>query len=510
MAGRIKRTWQLGMLAKDMVRAHVRHKGRSGVQARVQVAERMARMHGIPQKVGQILALMDLTNPESAYASLTEGAESLPAREAFTVIGQYLDRDPGDCFQHIEKRGIAASLAQVHRAVLRDGRVVAVKFQYPRVADDIAVDLKTLGWLLTPVGSLQRGGFDFDAYQREVAGMLHQELDYRHEAASLTRFRNLARDFDGLLVPEVIPELSGERILTMTWIDGQPFSAVTSWPTSQREDVARLLIRLFLVGCLRWHCLHADPHPGNYRFQSDHGKVMVGLLDFGCVHELGTEEAAALEGFLHLARADSLPSAQEVLSRYAALGFRADMLAPMAHLLPALTGVLLEPFRAPQPYSVENWRLSERVAATLGPLRWNFRVAGPASLIYFIRAFQGLIRYVQALRVAVDWRAILDEVLTQSSSSVPQSVAEDADPAPAAAHLRLRVRESGQTRVELTFPARAAEDLANLVPPEIEEKLAARAIDVACIARESKARGFAPEELFVFNEAGKEVRVWLE
>lgn len=508
MSARLKRTWQLGMLAKDVARTRWQH---DIVEARLRLAQRMQQLRGIPQKIGQILAVMELSNPQPSYAALTEGEATLPHSEVVSLIGKHLGQNVDRCFRALEPNGIAASLAQVHRAILHDGRDVAVKIQYPDIADDVDFDLRALGWLTAPVGGLRRGGFDLEAYQREVGTMIHQELDYRQEARTMARFSSWAREHDGLAVPEVIPELSGERILTMTWIDGERFSAVCGWPEAQREEVAHRLVRLFLTGCLRWHCLHADPHPGNYRFRTDGKNVTIGLLDFGCVHNLDEATVQALRTLLDTARAGRMPALQESLSQFAALGFQAAMLVPMAHLLPALTEVLLEPFRISRPFAVANWKLGERVAEVLGPFRWNFRMAGPVSLIYFIRAFQGLIQHVQALKVAVNWRAILDEVADGSTPTIPRAPQPIKEACPAkSTHLRLRVREGNQTRVELTFIAHLAESLPELVPPEIEERLIARTIDVARIARESAAGGFEPGELFVLHEAGKEVRVWLE
>ena len=100
-------------------------------------------------------------------------------------------------------QGVAASLGQVHRAVLRDGRPAAVKIQYTDSAANVDADLGALDWLSLPFGGLG-GGFDLSAYRREVGGMLRQELDYRREAESLRRFGALAAGCEAVVVPEVM------------------------------------------------------------------------------------------------------------------------------------------------------------------------------------------------------------------------------------------------------------------------------------------------------------------
>ena len=203
-----------------------------------------------------------------------------------------------------------------------------------------------------------------------------------------------------------------------------------------------------------------------------------------------------------------------VLADYLSLGFNPDLLEPMAHLLPALNQVVFEPFVTEGPFSLSDWRLSERVESLLGPFRWNFRFAGPAGLIFVVRAYLGLIRYMQALRVDLDW----SEVWRSSVGPGRHAGRPELAGKPAAAggrevlsrHLRVAVWEAGQVRVDLTFKAVLAESLPDLIPDELGEKLRARGLDVQRIADQAARRRFAPGELFRLTEESKLVRVWLE
>jgi predicted unusual protein kinase regulating ubiquinone biosynthesis (AarF/ABC1/UbiB family) len=503
-----KRLWRLGHLAGDLAVVRLRGNGKGGDDARRRLVERLGSLHGLPQKIGQLMSLAGPGGP-SAFAALTESPSALAPEVAFSLLEAALGCPLSDCFHSIDATGIAASLGQVHKAVLRDGRTVAVKIRYPDSAANAQADLGALDWLALPFGGL-RGGFDLGAYQRELGGMLVQELDYRREAENLRRFGSHAQGWEAVAVPEVIDELSSEDVLTMTWLDGEHFDAVRAWPEHDRRQAAIGLLHLFLRSAFAWRILHADPHPGNYRFLKGGAGVRVGLLDFGSVAPISEDQARTL---VRLVQQSSTASIADVLADYLALGFNSGLLDPMAHLLPALSRVLFEPFVTDGPFDVTAWRLGERVEHLLGPFRWNFRFAGPAGLIFVVRAYVGLVRYMQALGVDVDWSAVWRESVGQ--------VREDAGPAAAldppaqsadvlSRHLRVAVWEAGEARVNLTFRAVLAASLPDLIPSELGDKLLARGIDVQRLADEAVLCQFAPGELFQLTEASKLVKVWLE
>lgn len=180
----------------------------------------------------------------------------------------------------------AASIGQVHHAILRDGRRVAVKIQYPGVAQAIREDLANTE-LLTTFFRFMTSALgmkpDFRSVAREAAARISEEVDYRHEAAMITMFSDLYRGHPFIRVPDVIAEVSSDRVLTMTYLDGM------DWPQAQQADQdlknvwAEVIVR-FSQGSFRHaNLMHADPHPGNYRFGDD---GTVGFLDFGCVKVL--------------------------------------------------------------------------------------------------------------------------------------------------------------------------------------------------------------------------------
>ena len=441
-------------------------------------------MHGLPQKIGQLLAFAGPAGP-SPFVPSAESQSALPFYTVLDLLEASLGRPWTDCFESIESRGIAASLGQVHRAVLCDGRQAAVKVQYPDSAANVESDLGTLSWLTLPFGGL-RGGFDRTAYHDQIGGMLRQELDYRREAQALRQFGAIAEASEFVVVPELIDELCTNRVLTMTWLEGEAFDTVRAWPEDDRRQAAVALLRLFLTSGFVWRFLHADPHPGNYLFRREGNRVQIGLLDFGCVLRLSEDRVRSL---IRLVKGATSSCVDQVLADYLALGFDPDLLEPMAHLLPALNRVVFEPFVTKAPFSLSAWRLSERVEELLGSFRWNFRFAGPADLIFVVRAYLGLLRYLHALAVDVDWSEVWRSSIGPGrDAAVPGTgktlAAESREVL--SRHLRVAVYEAGEVRVDLTFKAVLAESLPELIPDELGEKLRARGVDV------QRHRGRAP------------------
>ncbi|MEZ5291499.1 MAG: AarF/UbiB family protein [Vicinamibacterales bacterium] len=469
-------------------------------------------MHGLPQKIGQILSLADLDDA-SPYALLPEQGTAAPASDSFTWIEDALGRPIASVFASLDPHGAAASLGQVHAGTLLDGRTVAVKIQYPDVADSVDADLAALGMLAAPLSGA-RGGFDLASYRGELRTHLLAELDYVREAATLSRFAQRASAIPGLATPVPVDGLCTPRLLTMTWVDGDSVAVTDTWPAPARAEAALALVRFFLHGCFHWHEVHADPHAGNLRFALADGRPRTGVVDFGCVKTLDPAAAATLR---RLAEDGHALSADEALEAYLGLGFDARLVTPMAARLPAVTRVLFEPFHTDGPYDPEGWRLSARLAEVLGDDRWTFRVAGPASLLFLIRAFHGVVAYATRLGAGFSWRrALLDTPRhTQASgasrpSAAPAAAAPDQDTTMRSHSLKVQVTRGGQSVALLTFPAAAVDHLNDLVPDEHRARIAGRGLDLPAVSRSLASRDYPPGEVVSLDDGDARIRVWLE
>ena len=302
--GRIRRTMPLaGFTARaagGRIVAGLREKaGRGGAVDRFheRTAERYTQLlghsKGVMMKAGQILSMVDAStigngefSPyQKALTRLQANAPPMDAQLAIDIVEADLGCRVGDLFSDFGQAPMAAaSIGQVHRATLHDGRQVAVKVQYPGVAEAIRHDLANTELLSTFIrfatAASQTLLPDPRVVTREIASRISEELDYRHEAANIATFSQLYRDHPFIRIPDVVPEASGDRVLTMTYLNGM------NWAEAKRADqdlknVWAEVIWRFVAGSYRHaNLFHADPHPGNYRFGAD---GTVGFLDFGCV-----------------------------------------------------------------------------------------------------------------------------------------------------------------------------------------------------------------------------------
>lgn len=471
--------------------------------ARKHIAHRLGRLRGLPQKVGQLLAAAG--SDDHVFDGLTEKVSDVPVEESLGWIRRELGRPFEDVFSAIDPRAMAASLGQVHRATLRDGREVAVKIQYPGIADAVDSDLESLGWLARPVQT-RRAPFDLSAYRDELRRMLERELDYRQEQEALARFATWRADVPGLATPDPVRELTTPRLLVMTWIGGGPIDTTRLWDARARETVATALVRVFLHGCLRWRELHADPHAGNVRFERAGGHVRLGLIDFGSTCRLTATQVSALTRLLlhgeHVLDAN-LPEL------FHDLGFCPERLAPIERRLPAVVRAIVAPFRErlDRPLTTS---LGERLSAALEDDRLTFRVAGTPSLIWVIRALHGLAAMLDLLGVSPDVPGELRrmEVTDVSEPGIAQHPSSPVGPR--TRHLKVEVKKGGEVRARLSFPAAALAHLDSLVPEDVCVRLAARGVDVKAIGERAVAEGAPVGVLFALDDGDDAVRVWLE
>ncbi|MHA7631913.1 ABC1 kinase family protein [Corallococcus sp. M7] len=505
----LKRWWELGQVARASTRLRRKSRPQDAEHARHELAQRLLGLRGLPQKVGQVLTLAELGAATPGFGSLAEAPSPLEPEAALEEVSCRLGRPWREVFQALDGVGIAASLGQVHRGVLHDGRAVAVKLRHPGIAEAVRDDLRALGWLAAPLGGW-RGKLDLSAYRHELARMLQGELDYHHEAQALWDANTRMADVPGVVVPVPVDAHTREDLLVMTWVEGASLADGWRWSEADRRALSTTLVRLFLHGCFTWGALHADPHPGNYRVsRGPDGKPVLGVLDFGCVKPLPPELSVGLGRLISLLKCPGTPpSPEQLLSAWVMLGFAPELLEPMAEALPAVSRVLLEPFLMDRPFHARSWRLGERLTEALGPHRWNFRAAGPASLLFVLRAFHGLVRHLDVLDAPIAWGPLLDEARAPSlppPPSMPKTRVEGT-----ARYLKVQVTEAGRTRVALTFRADVTAHLEDLLPEDLPGKLAARGVDPAAIGSAAVAAGLRPSELFHLDEGPRRVRVWLE
>ena len=274
-----------------------------------QVAERLGGMKGALMKVGQMASYVDDGLPEpvrQALATLQAGAPPMSADLAAEVVERELGRPPDQLFVEWDPEPIAAaSIGQVHRAVAvdpEDGRerAVAVKVQYPGVADAIDADLANTELL----GALLRQGFsglDPADMVAEIRERITEELDYRREAANQAHFASFYRGHPFFAVPAVLPQFSTGRVLTSELVVGATWQELLTWDQHQRDLAGEGLFRFVFRSLYRMRAFNGDPHPGNYLF---HGDGRITFLDFGLVRYFSEAETATFAAMVKAAALD--------------------------------------------------------------------------------------------------------------------------------------------------------------------------------------------------------------
>ncbi len=296
---------------------------RRHIEAAEQIVAALGTMKGAAMKVGQVMSFLDvgLVPPEyreefqRKLAALRDAAPTVTFKDMRKVIEQELDDPVSVVFDDFDEKPIAAaSIGQVYRATLTDGRDVAVKVQYPGVAAAVRADMQNLGLILRLAKRIAPG-MDPKAIGDEIRERIHEELDYELEAQNQ---RQLARVFRGhpfIKIPEVITSLSRERVLVSEYVEGVGFEELKGYPPEDRDRVGEILYR-FYFGCLyRQHQFSGDPHPGNSMLLAD-GRVA--FLDFGLFKRM---PAGAVELEIEVARAVIEGDTQTIMRLGSETGF---------------------------------------------------------------------------------------------------------------------------------------------------------------------------------------------
>ncbi|HEY7933271.1 MAG TPA: AarF/ABC1/UbiB kinase family protein [Solirubrobacteraceae bacterium] len=259
-----------------------------------QIVAVLGRMKGASMKLGQMLSVLDVGLVPEEYreefqrrlGALREQAPAVSFKDMRKVIETELGERLSGAFSDFGEQPIAAaSIGQVYRATLRDGRTVAVKVQYPGVRAAVAADMANLSLIVGLLGRLAPQ-MDTKALAKEVREEIFQELDYELEASNQ---RALGRLYDGhpfIAVPAVVSERCGERVIVTEFVQGDRFAALQSEGEAERNRVGEIVFRFFLGSMYRHGMFSGDPHPGNLLRRED-GRIA--FLDFGLFKRLGGE-----------------------------------------------------------------------------------------------------------------------------------------------------------------------------------------------------------------------------
>ncbi len=375
----------------------------------VRVADQLSHLRGAAMKLGQMVSMDsgDMLPPElsAILARLRDGAHHMPPEQLNRVLIAEWGRDWRSKFAHFQAHPVAAaSIGQVHRARMRDGRTLAIKVQYPGVKDSIDADVDNVATLLRVSGLLPRE-LDIVPLLAEAKRQLHEEADYIREGEMLARYGALVGDAPGLVVPALDPALTTSRVLAMEYVDGVSVETLETAPQEVRDRAMQALIAVVLRELLDWGLMQTDPNFANYRWQGESGRLV--LLDFGAARVVPGDVAA---GYRRLLAAGLAGDRDAVREAAVAVGFLGDaIVARHRAVIDEMIDVILIELNRPGPFDFGD-------RAFVGTLRdrgmelvrdkasWHLP---PIDTLFVQRKISGTALLAARLKARVDVRAMV-------------------------------------------------------------------------------------------------------
>jgi predicted unusual protein kinase regulating ubiquinone biosynthesis (AarF/ABC1/UbiB family) len=259
---------------------------RRHIEAAEQIVDALGTMKGVAMKIGQVMSFLDVGLVPEEYredfqrklAKLRDAAPTVTFKEMSKVIVDELGEPLREVFDYFDEEPIAAaSIGQVYRARLHDGREVAVKVQYPGVGAAVRADMQNLGLILRLAKRIAPG-MDPKAIGEEIRSRIGEELDYELEAQNQRALARIFRDHPFIVIPDVITSLSHERIMVSEYVHGAGFEELKGRDQVERDRIGEMIFRFYFSCLYRHGQFSGDPHPGNSMLLDD-GRMA--FFDFG-------------------------------------------------------------------------------------------------------------------------------------------------------------------------------------------------------------------------------------
>jgi predicted unusual protein kinase regulating ubiquinone biosynthesis (AarF/ABC1/UbiB family) len=395
------------------------------LQTAEDVAQTLGAMKGVLMKLGQMASYVDEGLAPSVRRTLSRLQDSVPPMTpelAAGVVREELGMTPDEAFAQWDPEPIAAaSIGQVHRAITHDGRAVAVKVQYPGIAEAIAADLDNVA-LLRRMLRITAPAQDVDALIAELRERVLEELDYRREAANQTLFAQYYHGHPTIRVPRIVSELSTRRVVTSELAVGARFAELADWSQAERDLAAETIFRFVFRSLYELKAFNGDPHPGNYLFHGD-GKVT--FLDFGLVKLFTSQELFPL---MEMARNLCVRNDPEEFRRSMELaGFLQPGAALSTEQVVEHLAVFYATVREPGQVTIKPdyaTAVVRRFFDVRSPVAEYVSI--PRSYVILQRINLGMFALLGDLTATADWRRVAEEIwpFVRAAPSTPMGEAE--------------------------------------------------------------------------------------
>jgi predicted unusual protein kinase regulating ubiquinone biosynthesis (AarF/ABC1/UbiB family) len=381
----------------------------------VRLVERSQELKGTFLKLMQMLSMRNDLLPPEVLQILSVVQSDVPPMP-FPMIRKQIVRElghpPEEIFASLDEQAFAAaSLGQVHRGRLHTGEEIVVKVQYPGVEATVAQDLKNVKMLLHTFTLIARDVLrqpvDVEEVYRELDERLGEELDYENEARNTARFFEMFKDDEEILLPQVHPELTSRRVLTLSYLDGYKLADILAPGVDQdlKDWVSVKYFRTLWRQVFEFGTLHTDPHPGNY-LVTFHPKLAI--LDFGSIRIFPEEIRKA---YLALARALLDRDRDDAADALVILGFigAGDDPEPMIQML----DIIFEPAYEDRRYDPRAYDSVER-AMSAAAIKLEHRVfRSPGHAVFLMRALVGLDSYLQQFGTVTNYHRLFEECVSE-------------------------------------------------------------------------------------------------
>ena len=372
------------------------------------LADRLSHLRGAAMKLGQMIS-MDAGDflPEElsqVLARLRDNAHHMPPQQLQQVLAAQWGKDWRTRFQRFEPRPIAAaSIGQVHRAMTHDGRLLAIKVQYPGVRKSIDADVDNVATLLRLSGMLPRD-LEIAPLLAEAKQQLAEETDYAREGAQMSLFGKLLADDPSIVVPVLDQEFSTGSVLAMSYIEGDPIESLEGASQDRRDAVMTSLIRLVLREMFEFGVMQTDPNFANYRYQPDTGRLI--LLDFGAARALA---GATVAGYHQLLQAGLDQDRPKLRDAALAAGFiGSGAIDGYGERVDAMIDIILSELHRPGAFDFGDRRFVDGLrdnglAIAADKTSWHIP---PADLLFVQRKISGTALLAARLEARVNIRAL--------------------------------------------------------------------------------------------------------